>query len=168
MTERRKQMAILVNIAKTGALFTGLMIAVTAARAACSCGPDFCQDDPRVPATLAGKEASLRASGYPDRLISLIDRGDQCVARITRSPDIFTMWVIDSKDAKQTVPWSADNERNAMNKVRSGELKRFWIYNARRAFSCCNQPNYDQRPDYDRGDDVSAATAIKCTATTPC
>jgi hypothetical protein len=161
-------MTVLANIATTGVLFAGLIVAGTAAKAVCTCGPDFCQDDSRVAATLAAKKGSLRASGFPDRLIALIDRGDQCVARITRSPDIFTMWVIDSKDAKQTVPWSADNERNAMNKVRSGELKRFWIYNARRAFSCCNQPNYDQRPDYDREDDVSAATAIKCTAATPC
>jgi hypothetical protein len=163
-----KQMTVLANVTRIGVLFTGLIVALTAAKAACTCGPDFCQDDPRVPATLAEKKASLRASGYPDRLIALIDRGDQCVARITRSPDIFTMWVIYSNDAKQTVPWSADNERNAMNKVRSGDLKRFWTYNARHAFSCCSQPNYDQRPDYDREDDVSAGTAIKCTSGTPC
>jgi hypothetical protein len=138
------------------------------AKAACTCGPDFCQDDSRVAAKLAEKKASLRASGFPDRLIALIDRDDQCVARITRSPDIFTMWVIDSNNAKQTVPWSAVKERNAMNQIRSGDVKRFWIYNARRAFSCCTQPNYDQRSDFDREDDVSAATAIKCTAATPC
>lgn len=161
-------MTLVANIARIGLVVAGLILAGTVARAACTCGPDFCQDDSRVASTLAAKKASLRASGYPNRLIVLIDRGDQCVARITRSPDIFTMWVIDANDAKLSVPWSAENERNAMNKVRSGELKRFWIFNAQRAFSCCKQPNYDQRSDYDKEDDVSAATAIKCTKAAPC
>jgi hypothetical protein len=137
------------------------------AKAACTCGPDFCQDDPRVPATLAKKKRDLSAGGYPDRLVALIGRGDQCVARITRSPDAFTLWLIGSDGSKRSVPWSQEDEDRASKKVKSGELKWFWIFNTQHAFSCCGQPNYNQRPDYDGVDDVSASIAIKCGAA-PC
>lgn len=139
-------------------------IAMIPAWAACSCGPDFCQDDARIPGALSQKKQSLRASGYPERLVALLDRGDQCYARITRAPDIFTILTVEPNGDKQTVPWDADNERIAKNKLASGQLSRFWTYNARRAFSCCGQPNYDQRPDYDATDDVNTSTALKCSA----
>jgi hypothetical protein len=135
-------------------LLTGLVAFGTTAKAACSCGPDFCQDDPRVPNALRAKKQELRDAGYPDRLVTLIDRGDQCIARISRAPVSFTMWIIHPDGNKETVPWSMENERNGMNKVRSGEIKRFWISNARQAFSCCGQPRYDQRPDYDSADEL--------------
>lgn len=60
------------------------------AYADCNCGPDFCQDDPRIPQTLSKKKAALGAE-YPDRLIALLDKGNQCVARIERSPDGFSL-----------------------------------------------------------------------------
>jgi hypothetical protein len=78
------------------------------------------------------------------------------------------MWVVYPNMDKQTVEWSVENERNGMTKVRAGELRHFWISNARRAFSCCGQPNYDERPDYDRLDDINTSTAIKCSTATPC
>ena len=155
-------------VASIAIAFVILANIAIAAGAACSCGPDFCQDDPRIPATLVKKKQDLRASGYPNRLIALIDRGDQCVARITRSPDVFTLWLIGSDGSKRTFPWSQEDEDRATNKVKSGELKRFWIFNTQLAFSCCGQPKYDRRSDYDSEDDVSTSIAIKCTAAAPC
>jgi len=140
----------------------------TSSWADCGCGPDFCQNDPRIASALSQKKNSLRANGFPDKLIILLDRGDQCYARITRAPDIFTIWTVDSNGNKQTVSWSADNERIAKSKLASGGLKRYWIYNARHAFSCCGQTNYDQRSDYDKDDDVNTSTAIKCSTESPC
>lgn len=138
-----------------------ILVAQTPAWGACQCGPDFCQDDPRVPGALAEKKQAL-AQEYPSRLVALLDIGDQCFARITRSPDMFTIWLVDVEDAKQTVSWSQDNEDLARAQLESGELKRFWIYNAKRAFSCCNQIPYNERDDYNEEDDVSSATAIRC------
>lgn len=60
----------------------------------CSCGPDFCQGDPRIPGLLTSKKKSLASQGYPPRLVNLLDIGDQCVARISQSPDAFSMWLI--------------------------------------------------------------------------
>lgn len=138
-------------------------LGVGAARADCACGPDFCQNDARISATLAAKKQSLGAAGYPSRLTSLLDVGQQCYARITRAPDIFTMLIVDPNGNSQTVPWSTDDETIANNHLLNGSINRYWIFNARRAFSCCNQPNYDAQSDYDSTDDVNTLTAIKCT-----
>jgi hypothetical protein len=145
----------------TLALSAVLLLASNGAFADCTCGPDFCQNDPRIPKALADKKASLAAE-FPDRLVRLLDIGDQCYARVTRAPDIFTMWIVDADGNKSSTPWSQENENNARAKLESGELKRFWIFNARRAFSCCGQPDYGNRDDYDSTDDVNTATAIKC------
>lgn len=141
---------------------TGLLLGTSWAIAQCACGPDFCQDDSRVAGALATKKAELSNAGYPKRLIDLIDVGQQCFARIDRSPDIFTMWMVDSADTKQTVPWSIEQEDIALAQVQDGRLKRFWIYNAKQAFSCCDEPRYDERADYDDEDEVSKSTAILC------
>jgi hypothetical protein len=133
----------------------------------CNCGPDFCQGDGRIAAKLAEKKRLLSRE-YPANLVALLDRGQQCVARIERSPDAFTMWIIHSDNSKETVPWSAQNQANAMQKVRSAEIKRFWIYNAKHAFSCRSQPQYNQMTDYDQEDDVNASMAIKCDRSNPC
>lgn len=149
-----------------------LLLAATAmptapAVAACACGPDFCTDDPRTAGLLAIKKAALSRE-YPARLVALVDRGPQCVARVERSPDIFTLLVVHNNNDKETVPWSAENQNNIMVKVKAGELQRFWIYNGRRAFSCCGEPSYDKMPDYDQEDDVNISRAIKCDKNKPC
>jgi hypothetical protein len=134
---------------------------------ACNCGPDFCQNDNRVATKLAQKKQAL-SNEYPAKLVALLDRGQQCVARIERSPDAFTIGLVHANDNKETVSWSAENQANAMKQVQSGSLKRFWIYNARRAFSCCGQPPYDQMNDYDKNDDVNTSLAIKCDKNNAC
>ncbi len=58
---------------------------------ACNSGPDFCTNDPRIPAALEAKKKAMLKE-YPSRLVALLDRGVQCIARIERSPDIFTPW----------------------------------------------------------------------------
>src|SRR5262245_30436384 len=70
-----------------------LLLVAAPARADCPpCGPDFCQSDPRIAPALAQRKRALKSAGYPDRLIGLVDKGDQCYASITRAPDRFTMW----------------------------------------------------------------------------
>lgn len=130
------------------------------ARADCGSGPDFCTDDPRIPGMLADKKKEL-AKEYPERLVALVDRGVQCVARITGSPDGFTMVVV-KEGSIDTVTWDQDNEDAGKAEIASGAVKRFWIVNSRRAFSCDGQPSYDQQDDYDAVDDVNTSLAIKC------
>lgn len=158
------------RIVITGFVITTLVCSLSpgSAVARCSCGPDFCQGDSRIAQRLRDKKARLKTSGYPSRLVSLVDRGEQCVARIDRSPDIFTLLIIHTNGDKETVPWDETNERNVARKVASGELARYWIVHGRRAFSCCEQPSYEQMPDYDEDDDVNTSLAIMCTKSAPC
>ncbi|MEJ1157318.1 hypothetical protein [Prosthecomicrobium sp. N25] len=135
--------------------------------AACSCGPDFCTDDPRIPAALRAKKAAL-AKEYPARLVALLDRGTQCVARIERGPDGFSLVLVQKNGDKQSVAWTEDDERIAKTQLASGTLGHYWIVHSRRAFACCGEPAYDARPDYDARDDVNASLAIRCDPGRPC
>jgi len=131
-----------------------------AAHAACGGGPDYCTDDPRIPALLAAKKTAL-SRDYPPRLVSLLDRGAQCVARISRNPNGFSLVIV--MDGRiDTMAWDQSNEEATRKEMAAGTVKRYWIVNARRAFSCHGQPSYDKQPDYDTADDVNAALALKC------
>jgi hypothetical protein len=144
------------------ALVLALALSAAPALANCErCGLDFCQTDPRVPAALSDKKKSLSAS-YPQRLVGLLDIGEQCVARIKRSPDGFTLLLVRLDTTKSTLPWTAEAEERAKAQLASGELRRFWIVHSQRAFSCCGEPNFADRRDYDAMDDVNASYAIKC------
>ena len=137
-----------------------VFIIASSQAAACNMGPDYCTDDPRIPKMLADKKSSL-AKDYPARLVALLDRGVQCVARIQQSPDAFTMVVV-KNGGIDTVGWDQDNEDAGKKEIASGEVERFWIVNSRRAFSCEGQPSYDQQSDYNAADDVNTSLAIKC------
>ncbi|MER9442024.1 hypothetical protein NKI79_11480 [Mesorhizobium sp. M0340] len=146
-------------LALTAAVF---LVSVTTLKGAyaCNSGPDYCTDDPRIPRALADKKAQL-AKDYPDRLVALLDLGVQCVARIQQSPDGFSLVIV--KDGSvDTLSWDQDNENAAKAEIAAGTVKRFWIVNSRRAFSCDGQPSYDVQPDYDSADDVNTSLAIKC------
>lgn len=135
-------------------------------QAACGCGPDFCSDDPRIASLLAAKKQRLSRE-YPARLVSLLDRGTQCVARIERSPDIFS-FILVSSEGNSTLPWSSEDESRAQAKLNSGELIRYWIVHSRHAFSCCNEPRHDKMSDYDAADDINASRAIRCVRGASC
>lgn len=156
----RVALTVMVSIA-------ALTQSMTSALAGCACGPDYCQDDTRIAAALAAKKNSLAAAGYPPRLLALLDVGTQCYARIHQAPDAFTMLIVSPNGDSQTVPWSDDDVRIANADLASGKISRYWIFNARRAFACCGEASYQDRPDYNSADDVNTSTAIKCTQS-PC
>jgi hypothetical protein len=64
--------------------------------------------------------------------------------------------------SKTDLNWDEDEEQVARGRLTSGASVRYWIVNSRRGFKCDGHKPYDQRPDYDAADDVSAETAIKC------
>lgn len=131
------------------------------AYAACRSGPDYCTDDPRIPGALTEKKERLEKE-YPGRLIALLDRGVQCIARIEQSPDAFTMVVVRPGPTVETVLWSQDNENAGKNEIQAGTIERFWIVNSRRAFQCDGEKPYNERDDYDATDDVNMSLALLC------
>jgi hypothetical protein len=141
--------------------FAALNFCATPARAMCNSGPDYCIDDPRIPDELASKKKRLSRE-YPPRLIALLDRGVQCVARIETSPDGFSMVIVKADAGIDVIAWDQDNENAAKEEILAGTVKRFWIVNSRRAFSCDGQASYDRQNDYNTDDDVNMSTAIKC------
>src|SRR5271170_4966786 len=78
--------------------------AATPARAMCNSGPDYCTDDPRIPGELAAKKERLSGE-YPPRLIGLLDRGVQCIARIETAPDGFSMVLIKADGSIEVIAW---------------------------------------------------------------
>ena len=140
----------------------------TVVAAACSSGPDFCQNDPRIPAALAAKKKSIVKNGFPQKYADLLDNGSRCVAKIDRAPDIISHLVIEADGSKQTLAWEKVNHNNLLKGLENGSIQRFWIINARRALSCDGEPNYDQMSDYDVEDDINTTQAIKCTKSSGC
>lgn len=149
-----------VNWIAAGVVATTILISDPAA-AACNSGPDFCTDDPRIAVALEKKKQTLRKE-YPERLVALLDRGVQCVARIERSPNAFTMWIVRPGDTRESVLWSLENEAAAKKEIAGGIVLHFWIVDAQRAFACDGEKPYHQRSDYDKTDDVNTSLAILC------
>lgn len=132
------------------------------ALAACGCGPDFCKDDPRVPAAFAAKRQSLAGEGYPERLLKLFDKASRCVACAERAPDAFTILRVEPNGDNETGLWSAGDEQAAKAEVQAGILKSYHVFNVRRACSCCGEPEAMDRPDYDRAIDLNRDGALNC------
>ena len=111
---------------------------------------------------MTAKKQDLKRQGYPDRLLGLLDIGVQCVARIRDEPNGFRLIDVAADGSKTDLNWDDDEERIAKGNLTSGKSARYWIVNARHAFSCDGQPPFDQQSDYDATDDVNADGAIKC------
>lgn len=136
--------------------------AVEPAHAACACGPDFCQDDGRVAGALAAKRRALAKAGYPERLLRLFDRAPRCVAAAERAPDGFTLLRVAANGDKDARAWSQAAEDAARADLLAGTLRSYHVMNVRHALSCCQEPCYADRPDYDRDLDLNTDAAISC------
>lgn len=156
---QRTQARVLVAL---GGAVLAVALSASAARA-CDAGPNYCTDDPRIPAALAAKKQELIQQGYPTRLVNLLDIGVQCVARIDTEPSGFRVIDVAADGSKTDVPWDVDEERIAMNNLTSGRSVRYWIVNSRHAFSCAGQLPFDQQSDYVAADDLNSSAAIECT-----
>ena len=127
----------------------------------CSCGPDYCLGDPRYPAALQAKKQRLRAAGFSADLIALLDRDGNCVAAVEQGPDTF---LIKRKinGAWDTRELNAEREGYARSDLMSGATDAYYKFNTNRALACCEQPRYDQRPDWDANLDLNLSLAIVC------
>jgi hypothetical protein len=127
-----------------------------------NCAPDICQSDRRVSGALAAKKGTLKKEGYPDRLISLLDKNGQCVRCINGAPDGFTILTVKPNGDNQTVSWDEDNEANAKSEVKSGELTSYYLISTRLYCDCCNETKADERSDYDKTLDLNKSITIAC------
>jgi hypothetical protein len=143
-------------------VYTLMLVAAVAAGADCPpCGPDFCHGDSRYPTLLAAKKQQLKNSGYPDDLVALLDRDGECVARIERAPDGFSIKIISSAGST-TRSWTKDEERIARDNLLTGKVDRFYKFNAARALACCGDKQPEDRPDWEPTDGVSRGQTIVC------
>lgn len=136
----------------------------SASQPPCHCGPDFCLRDPRYPPMLDEKKRNMRRDGFPPELIALMDRDGACVARVERAPDIFSIKLVKAGE-NETIAWTPEDERIARNDLMTGNLKAYYKFNVSRAFSCCDEPRYDQRQDWDDSLQLNTGLAIACKKT---
>lgn len=127
----------------------------------CGCGPDYCQGDARYAPRLAQAKAAMQRQKYPDDLIALMDKDGACFARIDRAPVNFHIRVYNN-NGSQDVEWNADNERISRTKLKAGEIAGYYKFNVPRAFKCCGEKEYNERPDYDAAHDVNRNIVIQC------
>lgn len=127
----------------------------------CACGPDYCLNDPHFPPKLAQKKQRLRAAGFDEDLIALLDRDGACVAAVDNGPDTFFIkrkinGVWDTREL------NSEREGYARADLLSGAATEYYKFNTNRALACCGQPKYDQRPDWNANLDLNLGLAIVC------
>lgn len=156
---KRKISGGIVAIALAVPLLILLQAALVAAQP-CSCGPDYCQNDPRYPKLLADKKKEMSKT-YPADLIALLDRDGKCVAAITQAPDIFSIKVV-GRNNSTTLHWTKEEEERTRNNLKNGSLSAYYKFNTNRAFACCGEPSYNERPDWNDKLDMNMSLALEC------
>ncbi|SCX87731.1 hypothetical protein [Nitrosospira sp. Nsp13] len=146
-----------------GGFLSLMFLNVALAQGSCSCGPDFCLNDPRYSEKLLHKKSSLKNLGYPDDLVSLLDKDGACVACVERAPDGFSIREVGGDGSMRTSAWSAAAEKAARDALIQGKLRVYYKFNVARRFSCCGERRYDELPDWNATHDVNTDMVITCT-----
>jgi hypothetical protein len=128
----------------------------------CECGPDVCLNDPRYPPKLAKKKADLRAAGYPDELIALLDRDGKCVMAVDQAPDGFRILLVKANGDNNSIPWTKEDEDLAKKEILNGTIKEYYKHNVRKVLACCKEPKAEERPDWDSALSLSRSLSIVC------
>ena len=160
---RRRRTIGLMLLLGGGLISTGVSSNTCAQNPAdlCSCGPDYCLNDPRFPAKLNGKKQRLRNMGFSAELIALLDRDGACVAAVDKGPDTFLIQT-QIPGGWDTRGLNAEQEGYAKSDLLSGKTNAYYKFNTNHAQNCCGQPTYNQRDDYDGGLDLNLRLAIVC------
>jgi hypothetical protein len=121
------------------------------------CGPLYCTNDPGLASAIAAKKAELRAQGYPDRLLNLLDRY-KCIGCVKSAPDRFSImieyapghYVTDSTGtwSHMIFAWTAQDEALARVELRRGTIKSFSVFNSMQSCPCCGEKDPQSQPDY--------------------
>jgi hypothetical protein len=127
----------------------------------CSCGPDYCLNDPRFPLKLNAKKQRLRKAGFSANLIALLDGDGACVAAVDNGPDTFFIKT-QIRGGWDTRELNVEREGYAKSDLLSGKTDAYYEFNTNRAQDCCGQPKYNQRDDYDSSLDLNLRLATVC------
>ena len=128
------------------------------------CEPGRDKRNPDLEKAKEAKKAQLRAAGYPDRFLKLIDR-EQCIDCVREASDGFGIMIAYKdnayapKDPKTgnrwthiTYRWDPESEVIAREKTKDGTIKGFYILNtSKHDCKCCPEIDDDSGPE-DRSD----------------
>ena len=157
--EASKARATAVGSAATKCAEEGAPSAGGTSGASCPpCGPLYCIDAAAADREREAKKAQLRAAGYPERLLNLLDQY-KCVACIRYAPDSFTILIefapghLPSSGGQpwthMAYRWTPQEEALARKELREGTIQSFYLMNAMTACACCGEADPAQRADYD-------------------
>jgi hypothetical protein len=110
---------------------------------------------------LKAKKQRLRAAGFNDDLIALLDRDGACVAAVQNGPDTFFIkrMIGGGWDTREL---NAEREDYARADLLSGTTGAYYKFNTSRAQDCCGQPKFDKRPDWDSSLELNLSLVIIC------
>jgi hypothetical protein len=128
------------------------------------CGPLYCVDTGEYQSALAQKKSALSNKGYPARLVALFDKLDHCKGCIDTSPDGFSLFTIGINGSIDIRSWTKDGETAAVKAIADGTSKSCFVIIVRRSCSCCKQPKYNERSDYDQSLDLNKKATLQCGA----
>ncbi len=136
------------------------------------CAESMCLNHPDLERVREEKRARMRALGYPERLIALLDRESPCPRCIHMAPDGFTIvmeYPPNSPEAatgasSHAQPWSRDLERWARRAMRRGQLRGFHIVLGAMPCNCCGTETVaEERDDWDERVSINTDRALNYT-----
>jgi hypothetical protein len=137
------------------------------------CGPLYCLDPAAADAARAAKKAKLRADGYPERLLNLLDQY-KCVACIRFAPDTFSIMIEYQPGTgppngqggsltHEPFQWTPQQEALARKELRQGTIKSFYIYNSSSTCRCCGEKDPHERSDWNSALQINTSGTLAFT-----
>lgn len=115
-----------------------------------NCGPRYCNTKNAFSLKTARKAQIKRYHPeYTDEILSLVDRLPNCEACIMDAPDAIHIFEIDNRGNMKSWEWSPHDDDISRNDLKSGKIKAYYIVLAAQACSCCGEPQYYERSDWD-------------------
>jgi hypothetical protein len=126
------------------------------------CGPRYCTNTVEYQSSLAQKKRVLVSAGYPTRLIKLFDKLAHCQGCIETAPDGFNVFSQSNSGAITIKTWTKEDESAGAAAVKAHSAKACYVIISRRTCSCCKEPKYNERADYDTALDLNKDPTIAC------
>jgi hypothetical protein len=151
-----------VGISLGFAILLMFVATVTAAADCPGCGPLYCINTPEYRTAVAQKKKDLLNEGNPARLIALFDKVAPCQGCIDTSPAGFSVFTVGNDGAIDIRTWTKNIENAGAAAVQAHNAKACYVIIARRTCSCCKEPRYNERPDYDGALDLNKGPTLAC------
>lgn len=115
------------------------------------CGPRYCVNNIAAANWKANKKARIKRFNpeYTDEVLALVDRLPNCEACINDAPDAVHIYEISNNGDMRSWEWTPHEDQISRNDLRSGKIRAYYIVLAARACSCCGEPEYYKRNDWD-------------------